>query len=315
MVYALVPIPNPSGGTYSVANVVVVAQNLSQPNGLAVIGTSLYVATTTDIIKFNGIDDINSLANKTFDYVYRGTFPNNGNFTWHYLTVGPDDNLYASIGSPCDNCIPNNSIQATIVKLDRKGNYTVYARGVRFSMGMAFHPQTHDLWFTDNAHDADPVRQDDPFDELNVATGPNENFGYPYCHDNNQPDENNLQVPNQTNNCTSYIAPVLLLGQHIAPLGMKFYTGSMFPVSYQNAIIVAERGSADLSTPVGFQIATVYIQNGKYSYKPFIKGWLNAANTETFGRVVDILVLPDGSILISDDTADVIYRVSYVKPN
>jgi glucose/arabinose dehydrogenase len=185
-------------------------------------------------------------------------------------------------------------------------NLELFARGIRNTVGFDWHPQTKELWFTDNGRDL--MGDDVPPDELNHAPKQGLHFGYPYCHGGDIPDpEYGKKRP-----CSEFTPPVQKLGPHVAALGMRFYTGSMFPSEYRNQIFIAEHGSWNRSTPIGYRVTMVEIKGNKaVSYRPFAEGWLQG--NRAWGRPVDVLVMPDGALLVSDDEAGAIYRISYKK--
>ena len=185
-------------------------------------------------------------------------------------------------------------------------NREVYAHGVRNTVGFTWHPQTGEMWFTDNGRDM--LGDDIPPCELNKATKIGENFGYPYCHGN---DIGDPEFGSKFS-CSDFVSPARNLGPHVAPLGLKFYSGNMFPKKFQGDLFIAEHGSWNRTKKIGYRITRVQIENNEaISYEPFIYGWLDEEEQEAWGRPVDILILNDGSMLISDDKADVIYRVTY----
>ena len=197
---------------------------------------------------------------------------------------------------------------ATITRMDPDGsNREIYAKGVRNSVGFTWHPETKEMWFTDNGRDM--LGDDIPPCELNKITEPGQHFGYPYCHGGVVKDpEFGDQRP-----CSDFVPPVQALEAHVAPLGVKFYTGTMFPEKYKDYAFIAEHGSWNRSKKVGYRIALVKLDDNKaVAYETFLEGWLDEESQEQFGRPVDILFLEDGSMLISDDYGDAIYRVSYV---
>jgi glucose/arabinose dehydrogenase len=183
----------------------------------------------------------------------------------------------------------------------------VFASGIRNSVGFTWHPTTKDIWFTDNGRDS--MGDDIPPCELNSANKAGLHFGYPYCHGGTikDPEFGNKRP------CGDFTKPAQNLGAHVAPLGLKFYTGKMFPAEYQNQLIIAEHGSWDRSKKNGYKLSLVKVDaNSKAtSYAPFATGWLDEASQKVWGRPVDVLVLPDGSMLVSDDQANVIYRITY----
>jgi glucose/arabinose dehydrogenase len=226
------------------------------------------------------------------------------------MVMGPDGKLYFNIGSPQNITMPTYN-EASIVRVDPKsGVMENYVQGVRNSVGMAFHPVTKQLWFTE--HGRDWLGNDLPNDELNVATKKGEHFGFPFCHQGDTLDP----VYGQGRACSEFKPPVLKLGAHIAPLGMKFYTGNMFPADYKNSILIAQHGSWNRETKQGYNLIRVSLDaKGKATKHAFIDGFLenDRADPPMWGRPVDVLQLKDGSILFSDDFNGIIYRVSYAK--
>jgi glucose/arabinose dehydrogenase len=229
---------------------------------------------------------------------------------WKFLSMGPDGKLYFNIGAPCNICIPSY-IQGTISRVDVKtGKLEEYARGVRNSVGFDWHPKTKQLWFTE--HGRDWMGDDMPSDELNVVKTKGQHFGYPFCHQGDTPDPEFGKY----RSCAEFTPPALKLGAHVAPLGMRFYTGKMFPAEYQNSIFLARHGSWNRTVKHGYDVIRVSIdQNGKAKAQPFLEGFLVDAKADppTWGRPVDVLVMRDGALLVSDDYNGILYRVSYKK--
>lgn len=282
-----------------------VANDMNAPNGVAFYDGALYIA---EIDKVYRIDNIEStLENPAKPVLINDSFPSEEHHGWKYIAFGPDGKLYVPVGAPCNICNDSEKDKrfASITRMNADGSgLEVYAHGIRNSVGFAWHPQTKELWFTDNGRDE--LGDDMPADELNIASQKDEHFGYPYCHAGVIPD------PEFGNgkNCGDYKAPASTLTPHGAALGMKFNTGSMFPEQYKNQIFIAEHGSWNRSKPIGYRIMVATIDgNAVTGYKPFIEGWLT--NGEAWGRPVDVLFLKDGSMLISDDHANAVYRVTY----
>jgi glucose/arabinose dehydrogenase len=282
-----------------------VANGMNAPNGVAFHDGALYIA---EIDKVYRIDNIEStLENPAKPVLINDSFPSEEHHGWKYIAFGPDGKLYVPVGAPCNICNDSEKDKrfASITRMNADGSgLEVYAHGIRNSVGFAWHPQTKELWFTDNGRDE--LGDDMPADELNIASQKDEHFGYPYCHAGVIPDPEF----GKGKNCGDYKAPASTLTPHGAALGMKFNTGSMFPEQYKNQIFIAEHGSWNRSKPIGYRIMVATIDgNAVTGYKPFIEGWLT--NGEAWGRPVDVLFLKDGSMLISDDHANAVYRVTY----
>jgi glucose/arabinose dehydrogenase len=280
------------------------------PNGLVFDKGTLYVAERNRITRF---DDIESKLDNPGEgqVVIDNLDPNNaaGHF-WKYMVMGPDGKLYFNIGSPQNITMPTYN-EASIVRVDPKtGILENYAQGVRNSVGMAFHPVTKHLWFTE--HGRDWMGTDLPNDELNVATKKGEHFGFPFCHQGDVLDP----IYGANRSCNEFKKPVMKLGAHIAPLGMKFYTGNMFPADYKNSMLIAQHGSWNRNPKHGYNLIRVNVDaKGKATKHAFIDGFLEneQGDPPMWGRPVDVLQMKDGAILFSDDFNGIIYRVSYSK--
>jgi len=283
----------------------VVASGLNMPNGVAFHEGDLYIAEVSRILKIAGIES--KLEKPGAPVVINDDYPSEGHHGWKYIAFGPDGKLYVPVGAPCNICESKNEIYATITRLNKDGSgREIFAHGIRNSVGFTWHPETKELWFTDNGRDS--MGDNIPSCELNHAPKTGMHFGYPYCH------EGSVKDPEFGNKrpCSDFSAPADKLGPHVAPLGLKFYQGSMFPESYKNQIFVAEHGSWDRSKKSGHNVSLVRVKNnGVVGHDVFASGWLNDATQKVWGRPVDILMLKDGSMLISDDQAGVIYRVTY----
>jgi glucose/arabinose dehydrogenase len=273
------------------------------PNGVAFRDGALYVAEVNRILRFDGIED--RLKSPPTPVVVSRSFPDDSHHGWKYIAFGPDDRLYIPVGAPCNICEEDDSRFATIMRMRPDGrDLEIFVRGVRNSVGFDWHPQTKELWFTNNGRDW--MGDDLPPDTLHRAFKKGLHFGFPYCHAGNIPDpEYGKKRP-----CDEFAPPALKLGPHVACLGMKFYTGSMFPLQYKHNIFIAEHGSWNRSKPIGYRITRVILNgNRPIRYETFAEGWLQAE--KAWGRPVDVLVMPDGALLVSDDRAGAIYRVSY----
>nr|WP_293300697.1 sorbosone dehydrogenase family protein [Allomuricauda sp.] len=284
-----------------------IASDLEQPNGVAFRDGSLYVAAVSKLLRYDNIED--NLANPPEPVVIYDDYPTEFHHGWKYIAFGPDGKLYIPVGAPCNICERSSEDErfATITRMDADGtNREIYAKGVRNTVGFTWHPETGELWFTDNNRDL--MGDDLPPGELNRVTEAGQHFGYPYCHGGTVKDpEFGDQRP-----CSDFVAPAQAMGAHVAPLGVKFDTGSMFPSEYKGHAFVAEHGSWNRSSKVGYRVTLVKLENSEaVSYEPFIDGWLDEEKQEAFGRPVDLLFMKDGSLLISDDVGNAIYRVTY----
>lgn len=299
-VYA-VPIHEQPSGTFQADRPIVIADGLNLPNGVAFLDGSLYVAENHRIIRFDDIED--NLDSPGYLLV-SDELPSARHHGWRYLAVGPDRKLYFQIGAPCNVC--REAGYAVIVRMNPDGSgRSIYAEGVRNSVGITWQPGSNVMWFTDNGRDW--LGDDLPPCELNRAPSPGLHFGFPYCHGADIPDPD----LNEGRSCDQFTPPAMELGPHVAPLGLKFYTGGMFPEEYRGRILIAEHGSWNRSVPIGYRITMVDVEGSKASnYRVFAEGWLREDGS-SWGRPVDLLMLPDGSLLVSDDKAGQIYRISY----
>lgn len=283
----------------------VIASGLNMPNGVAFKDGDLYVAEVSKIHKFSKIEsNLDAPGKSTVVY---DKFPTEAHHGWKYIAFGPDGKLYVPVGAPCNICESKEPIYASIHRMNADGTgLELFASGVRNTVGFTWHPQTKNMWFTDNGRDM--LGDDIPPCELNTATQAGQHFGYPYCHGGTIKDpEFGGKRP-----CSDFIAPAQTLGAHVAPLGLKFVTGNMFPSTYANQIILAEHGSWNRSKKSGYKLSIVKIVEGKSTgYETFASGWLDESTQKAWGRPVDVLMMPDGSMLVSDDQAGVIYRITY----
>jgi glucose/arabinose dehydrogenase len=288
-------------------HITVLDSTLEVPNGVAFRKGSLYVALVDQLLRYDSIES--RLDNPPAPVVVYDDYPDKLHHGWKYIAFGPDDKLYVPVGAPCNICDSTvvDERFASITRMDPDGsNREIVAHGVRNSVGFTWHPETGELWFTDNGRDM--LGDDVPPCELNRVTADGQHFGYPFCHGGtiSDPEYGALR------SCDEFIAPVKALGAHVAPLGVKFPTGNMFPASYSNSPIIAEHGSWNRSKKSGYRLSRVEMEGDSVvRYSSFIEGWLDQETQEAFGRPVDLLFLEDGSLLISDDVANAIYRVTY----
>ena len=291
--------------SYHASTVTRIAGGLQLPTGLAWKNGSLYVAAVNRILRYDDID--HHLNQPPVPVTITDSLPKDTHHGWKFIAFGPDDKLYVPIGAPCNICAPNDPY-ASILRMNADGSgREVFVRGVRNSVGFDWSPVDRVLWFTDNGRDA--LGDDNPPDELNRAPRQAMHFGYPWCHGGKVADpEFGAQ-----RKCSEFEPPAQTLGPHVASLGMRFYTGTMFPAEYRNQIFIAEHGSWNRSRKVGYRIALVRVKDGRaVAYENFASGWLQEESA--WGRPADVQTLPDGSLLIADDHAGAIYRITYHAP-
>ncbi|WP_276479971.1 PQQ-dependent sugar dehydrogenase [Paraflavitalea pollutisoli] len=289
-------------------SVYTIAKGLTMPNGVAFRNGSLYIAEMSRIIRLDSIES--RLASPPAPVVVYDKYPDKAHHGWKFIAFGPDDKLYVPVGAPCNVCEEKDPVFATITRLNPDGTgMEIFAKGVRNSVGFAWHPDTKELWFTENGRDN--MGEDIPEDELNYAPKKDMHFGFPYCHQGTDLDPEF----GKGKNCADYTAPVQKLGPHVAALGMRFYTGSMFPAEYRNKIFIAQHGSWNRKIASGYRVMTVSLDGNKAAkFEEFATGWLPGTDDkEAFGRPVDVIVAADGALLISDDKQGAVYRVSYNK--
>jgi glucose/arabinose dehydrogenase len=282
---------------------VVIADGLEMPVGVAFHDGDLYVSAVSRIVRLRDIEA--QLDKPPRPEVVSDDFPGDTHHGWKFIAFGPDGKLYVPVGAPCNICEPDSDRYAVITRLDLdNGKIEVVARGVRNTVGFDWQPKTGELWFTDNGRDW--LGDDAPPDELNRLARSGQHFGYPYCHGGTIADPEF----GRAHRCNEFVAPVQNLGTHVASLGMRFYTGRQFPKRYRGAIFIAEHGSWNRGHKNGYRVSMVRVQDGRtLGYEPFVTGWLQGE--AAWGRPADVLMLPDGSLLVSDDQAGAIYRVSY----
>jgi glucose/arabinose dehydrogenase len=297
VVYALIP----NAQQTQAQSVMTVLKNLHSPNGVAFFEDTLYVAEVSRVLKYPNI--LHNLATPLDPEIVIDDLPKEELHGWKFIAIGPDRRLYVPIGSPCNICNPGEPY-ASITSYDLQGaNKQVVSRGIRNTVGFDWQPMSNTLWFTDNGRDA--LGDTSPPDELNQITVEGQHFGYPFCHGES------IQDPlfGSKSSCTQFSPPKAELPAHVAALGMRFYTGNQFPREYVGRIFVAEHGSWDRSEKIGYRVAMFDSESNKY--ETFADGWLDPSNGSVRGRPVDVLVMPDGSLLVSDDEAGAVYRISY----
>jgi glucose/arabinose dehydrogenase len=289
-------------------DVKVIAQGLNSPNGVALRDKALYVAEINRISRYDNIES--QLDKPPKPVVIFDKLPSDTHHGWKYIAFGPDGWLYVPVGAPCNVCLKQDPRYASLMRVNLEtGQSEVYAHGIRNTVGFSWHPTTHHLWFTDNGRDW--LGDNSPPDELNEAPKAGMHFGFPFCH------AGTILDPEfgKGHTCKEYTPPVVKLGPHVAALGLKFYTGSMFPAQYKGRIFIAEHGSWNRTTPLGYRVTMVSFPPGQPpQYEVFAQGWLNKGFlgvSRPFGRPVDVLVMPDGALLVSDDLSGRIYRISY----
>ena len=300
------------GNVYAIANkdgkpsVKVLASGLHRPNGVAFRNGTLYIAELSKVSKIDKVED--SLDGPPKLTMIYDNLPKDEAHGWKFIAIGPDNKLYVPVGQPGNNVLHDDA-HGQIRRMNLDGtDVEVVARGVRNTVGFDWNPETKQLYFTDNGRDW--MSEDVPQDELNRVTKVGEHFGAPYCL------QGNISDPEfgWGHSCSEFTPPVGLMGPHSASLGMRFYTGSMFPKSYKNAIIVARHGSWNRSKKVGGDVVVVKLnKDGTVkSMEPLITGFLE--DNKYIGRPVDVMQMKDGSLLVSDDWNGAVYRVTYGKP-
>ena len=297
-------------GDQAADRVLTLDSGLNMPNGVAFRDGDLYVAEVNRVLRYDDIEA--NIETPPEPVVVNDAFPSDRAHGWKFIAFGPDGRLYVPVGGPCNVCDHEETtpIYATINSMNPDGSdLQIYARGVRNSVGFAWHPETDELWFTNNGRDR--LGDTEPSDTLNHAPESGFHFGFPFCH------QGDIQDPEfNTRSCGEFRPPAQKLGPHVASLGMRFYTGDMFPAEYRNQIFIAEHGSWN-RTPeaghTGYRLTVATLDGDKVTdYEIFAQGWLEQTN-EWWGRPVDVQVMPDGALLVSDDTAGAIYRITYAE--
>ncbi len=292
-------------GDYIGDTLITIVEDLYMPNGVAFKDGSLYVAEVDKVWRYDNIEQkLDAIPEPT---LISDDFPDDAHHGWKFIRFGPDGKLYIPVGAPCNICERlDNEKYASIMRMNPDGSeLEVYAHGVRNSVGFDWHPNSKEMWFTDNGRDW--MGDDMPPCELNHAPQKDMHFGYPYCHGVDiTDDEFGAKRP-----CADFIQAAQALGPHVAPLGMRFYTGKMFPEMYRQQIFIAEHGSWNRSDKIGYRITLVKLDQNQQAiaYETFAEGWLDGG--KVWGRPVDVLNMPDGSLLVSDDQLGAVYRISY----
>lgn len=289
-----------------------IASGLNMPSGLTFKDGDLYVAEVHQVLKFSDIE--NKLETPPKPVVAVPDLPTERHHGWKYIDFGPDGWLYVPIGTPCNVCVTQGGEKFDDARFDsilrfnlQTGKQEWVARGVRNSVGFDWHPETQDLWFSDNGRDW--MGDDIPPCEINHVSEHGQHFGYPWVHGGLHLDPDY----GKGKKIADYRKPAQALPAHVAPLGIHFYTGKMFPSAFQGKLLVAEHGSWNRSKKVGYKVTMLTLKgNEVVAYEPFIEGWLNQ-DESVWGRPVAFLNMPDGSILLSDDFANVVYRITYRK--
>ena len=294
-----------NGGTRTAR---VLLQGLIQPNGLAIRDGSLYVLAINRVLRYDDIESKLDNPGTPVDLTQAFNLPPEVHHNWKYAAFGPDGKIYVQVGANCNICEVNPGVHGQIRRYNPDGTgMEIVARGVRNTVGFDWHPVTGELWFTDNGRDW--IGNEGPQDELNRVTRSQEGafYGFPYCHAEGIPDPD-IRRPQP---CAGVVMPVALTGPHVAALGIRFYTGSMFPQSYRNAAFIARHGSWNREQKSGFDVVVARIDGGRARIEPFLTGLLDSKANMFHGRPSYVLPLEDGSLLVSDETNGAIYRITY----
>lgn len=288
-----------------------VAQGLTQPNGVVMIGNSLYVFAINRVLRFDNIeanlDNVPAPVELTEAYGFPTAQEHGGNHDWKFTTLGPDGRIYTNVGVKCNICEFDRDRFALLVSFRPDGSdRRIEARGVRNSVGMAIHPVTRELWATN--HGRDWAGNDWPNDVLLRVRRSGEDHGFPFCGGGSADPQYNAG-----RNCSEFLQPAALLGPHVAALGMRFYTGTMFPEQYRNQIFIARRGSWNRERLSGYDVVVAKLdaQGNVTGIEEFMTGFRDDANQKFLDRPVDLHVMRDGSLLVSGEQMGAIYRITY----
>lgn len=282
----------------------VLTEGWKWPVGVDYYDGDLYFSALDQILKIEDVET--DLENPAEPIVIYDDLPDDNRHGWKFIRVGPDGMLYVPVGAPCNICLSEDEIYASLARMTTDGeDFEIYAHGIRNTVGFDWHPLTGELWFTENGRDW--LGDNQPPDELNTASEPGLHFGYPFVHGEGIEDTDYWEERPEG---FEYVKPVQELGPHVAALGMRFYTGEQFPEEYRNQIFIAEHGSWNRSEKIGYRVTLIrFDENRAVSYETFASGWLE--NGEAWGRPADVEVAPDGSLLVSDDHAGAVYRIFY----
>ncbi len=288
-----------------------IAQGLSQPNGLVMIGNSLFVFAVNRVLRYDNIeanlDNVPAPVDLTAAFGLPTEQDHAGNHHWKFATLGPDGRIYTNIGVRCNICTFDRDQYALLVSFRPDGSdRRIEARGVRNSVGMAHHPVTRQLWATN--HGRDWAGNEMPNDTLIRVRRSGEDHGFPFCVGSWRDPEYNAG-----RNCATFRPPAAQLGAHVAPIGMRFYTGTMFPAQYRNQIFIARRGSWNRERLSGYDVVVARLdaQGNVTRVEPFLTGLRDDANQRFLDRPADVHVMRDGSLLVSGEQMGAIYRVTY----
>ncbi|HET8899059.1 MAG TPA: PQQ-dependent sugar dehydrogenase [Rhodanobacteraceae bacterium] len=283
----------------------VVANDLEMPVGVAFHQGDLYISAVSRILVLRDIEQ--HLDQPPAPELITDKLPSERHHGWKFIAFGPDNRLYVPVGAPCNICDPKAPFARILSMKPDGSDWQTVAQGVRNSVGFDWQPGSGKLWFSDNGRDL--LGDDLPSDELNRVDRAGQHFGYPYCHQGDTLDP----VFGRSHACKDYVAPVRKLGAHVAALGLRFYTGTMFPARYRHALFVAEHGSWNRSKKSGYRVMAVFVNGDRVTdSEVFLEGFLQGQRA--WGRPVDVQGLADGSLLISDDRAGAVYRIRYTPP-
>ncbi|GGJ28258.1 sorbosone dehydrogenase [Neoroseomonas lacus] len=289
----------------------IIAQRLPQPNGLVMVGNSLFVFAINRVLRYDNIeanlDNVPAPVELTEAFGLPTEAEHGGNHGWKFATLGPDGRIYTNVGANCNICEIDRDRFALLVSFKPDGSdRRIEARGIRNSVGMALHPVTHELWATNNGRDW--AGNDWPNDTLHRVRRSGEDHGFPFCSSRSADPQYNAG-----RNCSEFVQPAALLGPHVASLGMRFYTGTMFPEQYRNQIFIARRGSWNRERLTGYDVvvARTDAQGNVTGIEDFMTGLRDDANQRFLDRPVDIHVMRDGSLLVSGEQMGAIYRITY----